>query len=271
MLRDRVITGVIMALVMLGAVLFLPTFWLGLVLLPVLGVAAWEWSALVGMEDSGRRWLYALLVPAVALALGWRMDAPGLRYLVLLAALLFWLWNLFRLRRYAQEREPVTRPASGALQGLLLLVPTWVALLGLHGGAQGPLPLILLLVLVAVADTAAYFSGRRFGRRKLAPRISPGKTVEGAMGAAAATVVVALVSLAFLEVAVKQPVVWVLACLLTVAASVCGDLFESMIKRQRGVKDSGTILPGHGGVMDRIDSLTAAGPLFCLFLIWMSR
>jgi phosphatidate cytidylyltransferase len=129
---------------------------------------------------------------------------------------------------------------------------------------------LFLLIMIAAADTGAYFSGRLWGRHKLAPQISPGKTWEGVLGAIAATLVIALSGALWFQV---EPLYWMMfvgICLLTVLFSIIGDLFESMIKRQKGVKDSGNLLPGHGGVLDRIDSLTAAAPLFLLGLQTLS-
>lgn len=155
--------------------------------------------------------------------------------------------------------------------GWLVLVPSWMAVVELqdHGalGLAGPWALLFILVWAWAADTGAYFAGRALGRHKLAPRVSPGKTVEGLVGGVllALLVVAAVFYTGWLEA--RLPALMV-AALLTVLASVLGDLFESMIKRERGIKDSGTVLPGHGGMLDRIDSVTAALPVALAGLSW---
>ncbi|MGB4876542.1 MAG: phosphatidate cytidylyltransferase, partial [Candidatus Competibacter sp.] len=140
----------------------------------------------------------------------------------------------------------------------------WAALMALRAD-YGPRSVVFLLLLVWAADIGAYFAGRRWGRRKLAPAISPGKTWEGALGGGLATLVLALVGAAFLKVGASG-FGFVAVCLITMGFSIAGDLFESMMKRQSGLKDSGSLLPGHGGVLDRVDSLSAAAPVFLLGL-----
>jgi len=151
-----------------------------------------------------------------------------------------------------------------------VLVPAWASLVVIHGvDPQGPRLLLFLMVLIWVADSFAYFAGRRWGRTKLAPVISPGKTREGVYGALAGAVLCGggLVWL----MPQGNPLLLILFCLLIVLVSVVGDLFESLMKRQAGVKDSGSLLPGHGGMLDRIDSLTAAAPLFLLGLLLLGE
>ena len=148
-----------------------------------------------------------------------------------------------------------------------MLIPAWASVVALHGvDPGGPQLVISLLILVSVADSGAYFAGRHWGRVKLAPAISPGKTREGVYGALAGSVIFALL-LAWFRPETGHPALLVLLCLAVTLISVAGDLFESLLKRQAGVKDSGKLLPGHGGVLDRIDSLTAAAPLYLLGLL----
>ncbi len=150
--------------------------------------------------------------------------------------------------------------------GLLTLLPTWLALVYLRALPNGEWKIVFLLGLVAAADIGAYFSGSTFGRRKLAPSVSPGKSWEGFWGGLALSMLLALAVWWFCWRTLPLPA-WLLVVACTVLASVLGDLLESMIKRQRGVKDSGTLLPGHGGIMDRLDSISAAAPIFALGLL----
>jgi phosphatidate cytidylyltransferase len=189
------------------------------------------------------------------------------------AATLFWLL-IIPPWLYLDWR--VTSPAALCAIGWLVLIATWLAIVQIQ--ARSPGMLLALMAIVWIADTAAYFSGRRFGRRKLAPSISPGKTWEGVYGALFA---VGAYALALLPLAARNGyaqtltvgavVAWVALVLLLAAMSVTGDLFESLLKRQRGVKDSGHVLPGHGGVLDRIDALTAAMPAAALVAYYLIR
>jgi len=148
--------------------------------------------------------------------------------------------------------------------GPFVLLPAWLALVRLHAQGptlDGPQLLTFLLLLVVAADVGAYFAGRAFGKHKLAPRVSPGKTWEGVAGGLAGASLLALAGALWFELPLPR---FVLLCVLVVMISVVGDLAESLFKRHAGVKDSGSILPGHGGILDRIDSLTAAGPCFVL-------
>ena len=150
------------------------------------------------------------------------------------------------------------------------MVSTWLALVVLHSRPdQGPHWVLFLLVLVWVADSGAFFAGRQFGRTKLAPKVSPGKTWEGVFGALIACALFAFGYARFLELQGLALTGFILISLVTVLFSVAGDLLESLLKRQHGVKDSGTLIPGHGGILDRIDSLFAAAPIFLFGLRWI--
>jgi phosphatidate cytidylyltransferase len=159
-----------------------------------------------------------------------------------------------------------------ALAGDLILVPAWGALVALHGQEpHGPAWVLFLAALVWLADIGAFFAGRRWGRRKLAVRVSPGKSWEGVAGGVLAALAGAAVAVVLAGEPLHQvPILFVLV-VVTVAASVLGDLTESLFKREAGLKDSGGLLPGHGGVLDRIDSLLAAAPVFVLGLVWLGR
>jgi phosphatidate cytidylyltransferase len=259
-LRKRVLTAAVLAAVALAILLWLPG-WVTVAAMTAMALAgAWEWSAFLLLTSPALRLAYVLLI-GVLLVGAWRLCADAERRdLVLAAAVVWWvialLWVTLAPRRVA--------PWSAGVAGVLALVPAWLALvwlaLALPHGAQW---VVFTLVLVWVADIGAFFCGRRFGRVPLAPLVSPGKTWEGALGGFAASALVALAGSAWFEVPLAA---FVPLCLAAVGFSIVGDLTESLLKRFAGIKDSGSIFPGHGGVMDRIDSLTGAAPVLMLGL-----
>ena len=267
MFRTRVLTAAVLLPLFVGGIFFLPTGWWAALLLPLLFASAREWAALAGFRRSGQ-WGFCLLalLTGVAILLGVHFfDGAAIEQAAYWVSVLFWL--VF-VPLWLCKGWRVRQPLLLMITGWLLIVPTWLALVRLQ---EEPWILLAVLGVVWVADSAAYFAGRTFGRRKLAPSISPGKTWEGVAGAAVAVAVYhALVwhfglrSLTF-EMGVAAALL--VACLLPL--SILGDLFESWIKRQAGVKDSGTLLPGHGGVLDRIDALTSTLPLAALVVPWL--
>jgi phosphatidate cytidylyltransferase len=257
MLKARVITALFLVAGFLAVLFLLPGPGATAVFALVAVLGAWEWA---GLMQAGRlgRGIFAAVV-AFSCLLAWLRPEIAFPLLWALAAL-FWLAVMpFWLARG-------WRPGlAGYAVGWLLLVPTWAALAGLH--ARGPLLLLAVMALVWVADIAAYFTGRACGRHKLAPAISPGKTWEGVAGAVVGVLVYGIAVAGVLP-ALRGLAVLPLAAflLLLTAFSIIGDLFESMIKRQAGVKDSSQLLPGHGGILDRIDSQTSTLPLVALTL-----
>jgi len=233
-------------------------------------VAAWEWSALVPMRATSARASYLLLTLAVT-AVCWTFAASEVFVTsVMWAAMLWWLFVLFWITRPELGREPTSLNGfAKAALGVGLMISTWLALVVLHSRPdQGAHWVLYVMVLVWVADSGAYFAGRAFGRNKLAPEVSPGKTWEGVFGALAACALFAFgyAKFAGLESAALSS--FILVCMVTVLFSIAGDLLESLMKRQRGVKDSGKLIPGHGGILDRIDSLLAAAPVFLFGMRW---
>ena len=271
MLKQRVITGVILAAVALAAVLWLPPLPLALLLGLAVLMALWEWGALAALRAPARVVYCATGVAAmVALALGGGLLEAAPRAAVadgvFTVAALWWVVALLWVVGFPASAERWGSTPMRAAMGYLALLPAWFALLYLRELPQGIGLILFLVALVACADIGAYFSGRALGRRKLAPRVSPGKSWEGFWGGLACSLVFAAVVwwLAWAQ-RIGLPAL-LLVALATAMASVLGDLVESMVKRQRGVKDSGSLLPGHGGVMDRLDSLSAAAPVFALGL-----
>jgi phosphatidate cytidylyltransferase len=264
MLKQRLLTAALLVPLIIWGILSLPSEYFALLLALFVVQGAWEWTRLMKISALPQRLLYTLSV-AVCLFVSWTLlQNGGADWLALPVLSLFW-W-LLAIALVIQFPCGVSRwssPVVQALIGLLILIPTWLALVGLHQSSeQGPYLVMYMLSLIWVADSGAYFGGRAWGRRKLAPAVSPGKSWEGVGSGAVLCLGYAFVAAWLLEIAVTQWPVFVVLSLLTVFFSVLGDLTESMFKRHAGIKDSGTLLPGHGGVLDRIDSITAAAPVF---------
>lgn len=255
MLKARVITALFLVAGFLAVLFLLPPRAAGIVFAIVAALAGWEWAGLMQAPARGRI-VFALLVFGLCL-LFWTSHEQGFPLLWGLAVL-FWL-------AFAPIWMRMQWSAACATLGLVIIVPTWAALVALH--ERAPLLLLAVMALVWVADIAAYFAGRSFGKHKLAPAISPGKTWEGVAGAVVGVLAYGLVAAPFLPVVRDIDRLVLAGCLLLLTAlSVIGDLFESMAKRQAGMKDSSQLLPGHGGILDRIDSQTSTLPFVALGL-----
>lgn len=267
MLKQRVITGVMLGVLVVAAILLFSPIWFQLFFAVCIGLGAWEWSALAGVRAAIWRASYAALL--LALMFVSVHAETGLRDLLLHLSVPFWLIALALVFFYPAGAAAWQRVAVLLPLGLLVLLPGWLALVALRELDAHVFYVVLLIGLIVAADSGAYFAGRAFGRHKLAQRVSPNKTWEGFAGGQLAACVVLWVTLLGrdLELTGTQWLLATLGALIVASASVVGDLFESMLKRQAGVKDSGTLLPGHGGVLDRIDSLTAALPVYGVLLL----
>ena len=263
MLGKRVVTAVVLLAILLPAIFVFPPWAWGAITLVFLAAAAHEWALLLGKREHS--WPAALSVAAAGAALlAWetRSGLPAALVTgVVLASTVFWVAaGGLRLRRHEAR-------GGGWPLAAFLLLACWIALMDLR--ARGPAALLAAMAIVWIADIAAYFFGRAFGRRKLAPRISPGKSWEGALGGFACVAAAGLAAasfeamrgtLPFELVSALGPLAGAAALVALAALSVVGDLHESLLKREAGVKDSGRLLPGHGGVLDRIDALIPAMP-----------
>lgn len=267
MLKQRVITALILLPLILGPIFYFPTHWLYVFLcLPGL-IGAWEWTALMGLTVSTQRYAYLALVAAF-LALAWFAGTLGLGVWVVMFGAIWWGNALSMIAGYPVNfrLKPPGHFAMGSY-GLLMLVPAMLGLAMLHGADHGVRRIFFLFELVWMADIGAYFAGRRFGRRKLAIEVSPGKSIEGAIGGFIASMLVGALSAPWVFGAGRFDwLALLLLCAAVIGVSIIGDLTESLFKRHRGVKDSGTLLPGHGGVLDRVDSVLAAAPALALGL-----
>lgn len=258
MLKQRVITAVV-ALVALGLVLFvLPPLAAKSVIALVILAGAWEWSAFLQSQSRSIRVVYVALIAVLmaAVNLVWEDGTQT----ILIIALGWWLIALVWTFLF-----PTPIPlALRWICGILVLIPLYASLVMLY--EIGPLLLLFALLIVWSADIGAYFIGKRFGKVKLAPKISPGKTWEGVMGGLAMVALLTVTRSFWVDsnLAVLVPFCMAVACI-----SIVGDLTVSMFKRTSGLKDSGSLFPGHGGVLDRIDSVAAAAPLFALGLPWL--
>lgn len=266
MLRLRVITALVLLPIVLGAVFFLDRSWFA----PVAGVffvaGGWEWSAIQSRSPVLRlAWLLGLVV-LMGLVEYERPDFV-LTWLPLLWLPVLTLVVVYPRRAHLWSPTPVMM-----LLGWWLLVTAWTAVVEIQSrgalGLTGPMALMFVLIWVWAADIGAYFAGRAWGRHKLAPSVSPGKTLEGLAGGLVLALVLVLAVAWWVPVVPGQRGALVAVATLTVLASALGDLFESMIKRHHGIKDSGRLLPGHGGMLDRIDSVTAALPVMMAMLAW---
>lgn len=274
MLKQRVITALIMAGLFVASIVYLPLPGLALLFGILIGLGAWEWSRMAGFSDPMVRAIYVLLVLAglVAVYLYCHLgDAPS-REMVqpfLGVACLWWSFALLWVKSYPDSAIFWRNIAMRCLMGFLILVPAWIASVYLLSFPQGGILVVVMVIVVAAADIGAYFAGKRFGEHKLADQVSPAKTWEGFWGGVVACVLLALLLFYLLpDHAAHIGLVSVVAVIITTGlASVVGDLTVSMVKRESGVKDSGSLLPGHGGVLDRLDSLSAAAPVYTLGLL----
>lgn len=270
-LRQRLVTAGILTPCVVAVVLYLPTSYFAVLMGAIVCLGAFEWSGLVGLRSVPLRSAYVLLV-AACLLLSWFAFAPAWNLGLLAIAGAWWI-AVAMLLAEIDHTAPISGLDARLIPvGLLVLVPPWVALVRLHSvGDAGPWFVMALMMLIWIADSAAYFSGRLWGRRKLAPLLSPGKTWAGVYGALVGAVVWGAVLVALLRLSSGAGMLLVLLCASSAMLSIVGDLFESLLKRRRGIKDAGSILPGHGGVLDRIDSMTAAAPLFALGILWLGK
>ena len=267
---QRTITSLVLAPIAIAAVLLLPTPYLAAFIATICLLGLWEWARLVGIDDAVPRLLYVAANLALMAALAWG-GWPVLFKIAALIGVLWWLVTVFWLARpgFGREARNWTRSLKLAA-GTISIVPAWCGMVLLHAERPyGRRWALLAIVIVWVADSCAYFFGRRYGRRKLIPQISPGKTWAGLWGGLICAMAVTLACAPLVGVTIPQLPLLGLLGFLGVMASVIGDLFESLMKRHAGMKDSGTLIPGHGGVLDRIDGLLAALPVIAIGKEWL--
>jgi len=280
-LKQRLITAAILIPLVVWSIFSLPTHILSMVFAAILAAGAWEWAALLGLASIFTRISYVITI-IVIIALGsWAVMNPVTLYIVLGITLAWWVGALMWIQRYSlsvAHHDHVDGVMSikndtrlrwyFGFAGILVFMPPWIALVVIHDeGLFGPYWVLFILILIWGADSGAYFVGRRWGTMKLAPYVSPGKTWEGVLGACIVTLLLAIIGSLVFKVPGSGQLAFIMLCLATTLFSIVGDLLESMLKRQAGVKDSGHLLPGHGGVLDRIDSLVSGMPVFVFGLL----
>lgn len=287
MLKQRIITALILAPLALFAILYLPLFSFQIMIALVMGLGAWEWSSMSGMTRAFTKSAYAILVVVICLALSFLLPTDLIWYqgqlnslytYILSLAAVWWVVSLAMIIAYPSYSSVwYTSKLLRGIFGIFTLIPTWVAVITLRTSLYdidpyyGASLIFYVLGIVWAADIGAFFVGVKFGKHKLRPEVSPGKTLEGLMGGVFASS--AIIAFAAMHYQVDPSRIWlhILVGALTVGVSALGDLNESMFKRCAGIKDSGKLLPGHGGIMDRIDSLTAAFPIFAFcYVMWMA-
>jgi phosphatidate cytidylyltransferase len=282
--KQRVITALILAPLALMAVFYLPLSGFAVFISAAFLLGAWEWSGFCGLPNNRSRAVYvgltatilALLYWLLPVQASWPIETNLLLSSLLLAGVSWWLLAIVLVLSYPRSKKLwAGSDWRKALMGWLTLIPAWAAVLFIRStdyaasSFTGAWLIFALLGLVWAADIGGYIVGKPFGKHKLLPNVSPGKTIEGMLGGLALVGVLVTAVAAAKDWPAQTPV-WYLAALLLTVLSVFGDLTESMFKRAAGKKDSGAFLPGHGGILDRIDSLTATAPLFAIFVALFS-
>jgi len=267
MLKQRIITALILLPIALCGFFLLDGANFALFIGLVVTLGAWEWARLAGLIAQGLRVAYAVVVAGLLMLLH---LMPELAPWVLGVSVLWWALATWLVLTYPRTSELWASVACRLLIGLLVLLPAWQGLVLIKHWPLGNWLIMAVMVLVWGADIGAYFSGRAFGKRKLAPQVSPGKSWEGVYGGLALSLVITAVVGVPREWSAGELILGLFGAAVVVLVSVVGDLTESMFKRRSGIKDSSNLLPGHGGVLDRIDSLTAAIPMFAV-LLWAAE
>lgn len=264
MLKTRLLTALLAGTLLVVSLFLLNTMAIGVVLGIFTVIAAFEWGSLSGLNKR-RALLFSLGVALVGIA---SLQVPLIA--VLTAAMVWWLWAILEVFMFAELPGPLwCHKSLRLLSGILVLVPTWRACVALKAENSGhPWLLVLVLAMVWSADSLAYFTGRAYGRHKLAPLVSPGKSWEGAVGGLVGAAFIGALGAVLSDRPLGAILEGVVFGAVVAAFSVVGDLLESKAKRLAGVKDSGRWLPGHGGILDRIDALTAAVPIFVVGVGW---
>ncbi len=269
MLKFRILTALILIPIVIAGIALLPIPYFGVAIAIILSACALEWCFLIKLKII-RTFFYVLITLSILVMLSFTPII--LAHVFLWVGLLWWILALVLVSTYPKLMSFWQNSLSNRiLVGWCLILPTWSGLFVIIKQPDGRWLLLLLLILVWVADSGAYFVGKAKGQRKLAPNISPGKTVEGMLGGFITGAIVAIISALIMRYNFEHSLLYILILLIMIFAALLGDITESMFKRQQDVKDSGKLLPGHGGLLDRLDSVFAVAPLFALFDMLIKR
>jgi len=262
MLKHRIVTAAVLIPIVITVIYLPDPRWFSLFFAVFVALGAWEWAALCKFRDQFK-YLYSFLIVVILGALFWANNNNIYNAVIILGAV-YWSLAIFVVIFYQLKHNLLPKsPIALSLLGMILFIPMWSSLIYLKINIiNGSSLIMFLMLLVWSADTGAYFFGKKWGKRKLASVISPGKTWEGTIAGIVSGMLVSFIYIYFSEAYSSQMLIIISICFFTILISVIGDLMESLVKREADIKDSGSILPGHGGVMDRIDSLTAAAPVF---------
>lgn len=260
MLLQRILTAVPLGLFVIWIILFQPSDIFLYLLLVIALLAAYEWAQLGGLVKVIHKAAFAIMTCGISWLLIDKLGSYVYLYVILAAS--WWFASYLFLRTVSPVNRGVKLSAKKLSMALLVIPAAVVAMYAMHLQNRGDEWLLYGLALVWVADIGAYFSGKAFGKTKLAPAISPGKTLQGLWGGMIATALYTIIASNYFSLDMKGTIILLLLSQLLTLVSVSGDLYESYLKRERGIKDSGRILPGHGGILDRIDSVLAAMPVF---------
>lgn len=267
MLKQRVLTALLLIPLVILIVLKLPSAYFCLLTAAITLYGAWEWTYIIGMKSFATCFIYLILMSLFLVASRF-LYIPSVLYVTCV----LWLIAAVLVSTYPQTSHWWGKGLFiRSVLGFFVLVPCWIALNYIRNFNNGPYLMLFLFVLIWGADSGAYFVGKKWGKTKLAPAVSPGKSWEGFLGAVVTTCFIVLAALWLFSVPAPMRLPIIMLSLITLLFSVLGDLFESMLKRQQGIKDSGQLLPGHGGLLDRIDSLTAAAPVFAFGIYFINH
>jgi len=287
MLLQRILTALVLAAVAITAIFTLPTLYFYLFIAVIVLIAAWEWTYLSGLDKTSSKVLFilALIFPMlgitfwtqilelIALLFEWPeiKEYSGILEWLVIGPVIFWIMIMILIRKTPEALLAIElKKRTQAFIGWFVLFSAWMFLVKLRA-FYGSEAVMYFLALIWIADIAAFFSGKQFGKDKLSPVISPGKTVQGLYGAIISAIICAVLLALYYDYSIMMATDFGMLSILTVLVSIYGDLFFSLMKRKSGVKDSGSILPGHGGVLDRIDSVIAAAPFYYAGVILIGR
>ncbi len=282
MLKARILTAVLMVVLLYLATVYLSPFYFGLALALVFIPALLEWSGFMGLQSFSGKCLYLLLFYSLLCVTGFALGVSpsaaaiheNLVTAIMIASFAFWLFAFYAVLRYPRAVTLWQGRMRIGLMGLFCMLPTWVGLLQLKYLADSGYLVLALIALVSIVDIGAFFVGSAWGNKKLAPELSPKKSWAGFWGGMVSCVSLSVLLIGLLHFYLQplsggQLLFLFVIALVVASISVIGDLYESMLKRHQGVKDSGSSLPGHGGILDRVDSLMAATPVFVLTIMYL--